>query len=359
MQQMMDQQEQQASSSSSSSSSWVSGVVGIARVCYQLGSSKPQQRTQQQQRDSSSCRSSIRRVCLSCRSSADRAAAGAHSSSSSSSSCSQHSPSSPTVAVQLLVLEAAWATALVGVTPLLNLAAAAGIAVTLLSLHRQVVAPRLLQYQAASGDRFQAHISLKLQGSAAAFDTTISAEPVALVAAQRSNEHAQNWKQLGSDAFWEKLATQQDAAQAAADAAAAGEEGASTAAAPLRGIAQGLRGWMGTPAARWEPLLPFVEDAACGMFVGETRTLEVYNPKAGGYWNPSYSWWQPTADVLAKFKGQVPAPGDVFLYPVADGAFVPTRVAAIGEQYVELDANYGVAGAQLQLEVRLVGLQKQ
>jgi FKBP-type peptidyl-prolyl cis-trans isomerase 2 len=56
---------------------------------------------------------------------------------------------------------------------------------------------------------------------------------------------------------------------------------------------------------------------------------------------------------------QVPAPGDVFLYPVADGAYVPTRVAAIGEQYVELDANYGVTGAQLQLEVRLVALQKQ
>jgi FKBP-type peptidyl-prolyl cis-trans isomerase 2 len=55
----------------------------------------------------------------------------------------------------------------------------------------------------------------------------------------------------------------------------------------------------------------------------------------------------------------MPAPGDVFLYPVADGAFVPTRVAAIGEQYVELDANYGVTGAPLQLEVRLVGLQKQ
>jgi hypothetical protein len=56
---------------------------------------------------------------------------------------------------------------------------------------------------------------------------------------------------------------------------------------------------------------------------------------------------------------QVPAPGDVFLYPVAEGAFVPTRVAAIGEKYVELDANYGVTGAPLQLEVRLVGLQKQ
>ncbi|WIA15270.1 hypothetical protein OEZ85_001941 [Tetradesmus obliquus] len=118
-------------------------------------------------------------------------------------------------------------------------------------------------------------------------------------------------------------------------------------------------GWLGTPAARWEPLLPFVADAACGMFVGETRSVQLLNPKAGGYWNPSFSWWQPTADVMAKFRGQMPAPGDVFLYPVSEGAYVPTRVAAIGEKYVELDANYGVTGAGLQLEVTLVALQKQ
>lgn len=55
----------------------------------------------------------------------------------------------------------------------------------------------------------------------------------------------------------------------------------------------------------------------------------------------------------------MPAPGDVFLYPVSEGAYVPTRVAAIGEKYVELDANYGVTGAGLQLEVTLVALQKQ
>ncbi|WIA35472.1 hypothetical protein OEZ86_003907 [Tetradesmus obliquus] len=220
-------------------------------------------------------------------------------------------------------------------------------------------------YQAVAGDRFQAHISLKLSGSAVAFDTTISAEPVSLVAAQRSSEHAQNWKQLGSDDFWEKLAAQQDAD--APPAAAAGEAGAATptaaaaaaATAQLRSIAQGVKGWLGTPAARWEPLLPFVADAACGMFVGETRSVQLLNPKAGGYWNPSFSWWQPTADVMAKFRGQMPAPGDVFLYPVSEGAYVPTRVAAIGEKYVELDANYGVTGAALQLEVTLVALQKQ
>lgn len=41
------------------------------------------------------------------------------------------------------------------------------------------------------------------------------------------------------------------------------------------------------------------------MFVGETRSVQLLNPKAGGYWNPSFSWWQPTADVMAKFRGQV------------------------------------------------------
>uniref|UniRef100_A0A383W2B1 Uncharacterized protein n=1 Tax=Tetradesmus obliquus TaxID=3088 RepID=A0A383W2B1_TETOB len=363
VQQMIEQQDQQASSSSSSSNSggsaWVAGVVGIARallISSAVGSFSSAL---------SSSSSSVVTAVVAALSGVVAAAAAAapvalqlvHWSSS------KRSPSNQAVAVQLLVLEAAWTAAMVGVAPLLNFAAAAGIAATLLSLHKQVVAPRLLQYQAAAGDRFQAHISLKLSGSAVAFDTTISAEPVSLVAAQRSSEHAQNWKQLGSDDFWEKLAAQQDAD--APPAAAAGEAGAATptaaaaATAQLRSIAQGVKGWLGTPAARWEPLLPFVADAACSMFVGETRSVQLLNPKAGGYWNPSFSWWQPTADVMAKFRGQMPAPGDVFLYPVSEGAYVPTRVAAIGEKYVELDANYGVTGAALQLEVTLVALQKQ
>jgi hypothetical protein len=304
MQQMIDQQDQPNSSTSSCSSSgsnsgsaWVAGVVGIARgllISSAVGSFTSAL-------SSSSAMAAVVAAVSGIAAAAASAAPVALQLTQQSASSSKRAQ-----AVQLLALEAAWAAAMVGVTPLLNFAAAAGIAVTLLSLHKQVVAPQLLQYQAAAGDRFQAHISLKIHGSSIAFDTTLTADPVALVAAQRSNEHAQNWKQLGTEAFWEKLAPQQDAAQAAADAAAAGEAGASTAAASqLRSVAQGLRSWLGTPAARWEPLLPFVADAACGMFVGETRTVEVFNPKAGGYWNPAYSWWQPTADVLAKFKGQV------------------------------------------------------
>jgi 2-hydroxychromene-2-carboxylate isomerase len=299
MQQMMDQQDQNSSTSSSSGSGsmWVAGVVGIARgllISSAVGSF-------------TSALSSGSAMAAVVAAVSGMAAAAASAAPVALQLTQQNASSSKRAqAVQLLALEAAWAAAMVGVAPILNFAAAAGIAATLLSLHKQVVAPQLLQYQAAAGDRFQAHISLKLHGSSIAFDTTMTNDPVALVAAQRSNEHAQNWKQLGSEAFWEKLAPQQNAAQAAADTAAAGAEGASTAAAAqLRSVAQGLCSWLGTPAARWEPLLPFVADAACGMFVGETRTLELFNPKAGGYCNPAYSWWQPTADVLAKFKGQV------------------------------------------------------
>jgi hypothetical protein len=311
MQQMMEQQDQQASCSSSSSA-WVAGVVGIARAL--LISSAVGSFT------SALSSSSITEGAVAAVSGLATAAAAAapvalQLTNQRNSSGSKGSTSYKAVAVQLLALEAAWTAAMVGVAPLLNFAAAAGVAATLLTLHKQVVAPRLLQYQAAAGDSFQAHVSLKLPGSSVAFDTTLSGEPVALVAGQRSAEHAQNWQQLGSDAFWEELAAKgssKDAAQSPADSAAApaaaGEAGSSSAAAAavqLRSISQGLRGWLGTPAARWEPLLPFVADAACGMIVGESRTVHLFNPKAGGYWNPSYSWWQPTADVMSKFRGQV------------------------------------------------------
>eukprot|EP00775_Hariotina_reticulata_P002817 gene2817-3110_t len=88
------------------------------------------------------------------------------------------------------------------------------------------------------------------------------------------------------------------------------------------------------------------------------QTVAVYNPLNVGYWNPRFTWWQPTADVMEKFKGETPKVGEVFWYPVADGAHVPTRIQNIGEHYVELDANYGVAGTMLHLDVQLVRLYK-
>jgi hypothetical protein len=54
----------------------------------------------------------------------------------------------------------------------------------------------------------------------------------------------------------------------------------------------------------------------------------------------------------------MPGVGDVFWYPVADGAAVPTRVNAVGQDYVELDANWGVTDTELELQVQLVRLQK-
>jgi hypothetical protein len=75
-----------------------------------------------------------------------------------------------------------------------------------------------------------------------------------------------------------------------------------------------------------------------------------------GYWNPKATWWQPAADVRAKFGGEAPALGEVFWFPIRPGAALPTRVTAVGDEHYELDANYGVLGAPLDLHVQLVRL---
>eukprot|EP00879_Flechtneria_rotunda_P028403 GHRR01030510.1.p3 GENE.GHRR01030510.1~~GHRR01030510.1.p3 ORF type:complete len:117 (-),score=32.24 GHRR01030510.1:489-839(-) len=116
---------------------------------------------------------------------------------------------------------------------------------------------------------------------------------------------------------------------------------------------------MSKPATRWEVLQPLIADAAAGMYLGESKTVTIFNPSGSGYWNPKFTWWQPTTDVVQKFRGQMPNVGDVFWYPVAERASVPTRVAMICEEFTELDANYGITDTQLQLEIKLVRLHKQ
>jgi hypothetical protein len=95
------------------------------------------------------------------------------------------------------------------------------------------------------------------------------------------------------------------------------------------------------------------------MVLGERRTLPLpANAPGLGYWNPALTWWQPTADVAAKFGGRSPGVGEVFWFPLPNGAALPTRVAAVGPAYVELDANEGLLSAPLLLEVHLVALHK-
>lgn len=110
--------------------------------------------------------------------------------------------------------------------------------------------------------------------------------------------------------------------------------------------------------SRWSSFLPALSDALQGMYVGETRQVTCFNPRVGGYFDPSFCWWQPKEDVLKKFGGRTPECGDVFFYPVRDDCWLQAQVSTVGERFVEVDANYGVAGQDVVLDVQLVKLIK-
>lgn len=191
-------------------------------------------------------------------------------------------------------------------------------------------------------------------------------EPLKLKAGPVPADFAQMWQQAskgttaatGSTQPQEQQQQQTEAASEAEPAAGSSSSSAERPSSNLRELQQEVQGWLGQPAARWDALRPFAADAAQGLFLGESRSIPLFNPKGCGYYNSNFTWWQPAADVAAKFGGEVPGVGDVFWYPVIDGAAVLTRVSAVGQDYVELDANYGVTDAPLELRVQLVKLHK-
>lgn len=263
-------------------------------------------------------------------------------------------------AVALLATEAAGVLAVVGLAPAVSAVAAAVISAGLWTLHQQLVMPRLTALKANDGDEVQLHVSLRVAGTRAVFDATLASQPLKLVAGQLDPEFLQEWTDLSSDEVWtpnsnsdiDSEQQQQQRNEAASSSSTC------TPNSNVRRVSDSIKSWMTDPAARWDTLCPFAAAAACDMYLGETRTVQVYNPKGVGYWNPSFSWWQPTADVAEKFGGELPKIGDVFWYPVAEGAYVQTRVAGVGQKHVELDANYGVVGTQLEMDIHLVKLQK-
>lgn len=284
-----------------------------------------------------------------------------HSNSSSSPSSSSSSHSQP-VLLPLLAAEAAWVAAMLGVSPLVSAAAAVVLAGSLFLLHQGAVSPALQQYRAAAGDTVEVHVGLKLAGTRPLFDSTISEEPIRLQVSRVPQETLQLWEAAASADLSSRHNQQGDAAgdgSSSSTAAAGSDSEAPIVTASLADVQRDIQGWVARPMARWEALRPFIAHASNGLYLGETLSVPLYNPKVVGYWNPNFTWWQPSAEVLDKFKGNMPEVGDVFWYPVADGAAVPTRVNAVGRDYVELDANYGVTDTALELQVQLVRLLKQ
>jgi hypothetical protein len=218
------------------------------------------------------------------------------------------------------------------------------------------------------------HVGLKLAGTRPVFDSTYSEQPIRVEVGRVPDEVLQLWEAASVDlssVMQSSQAQQQQGADSSSGSSSGGSSGggggeAGSAAGEqqpmlsesLGEVQRDIKGWMDNPSARWDCLRPFVAAASDGLFLGDTVSVPLFNPKVVGFWSPRFTWWQPIAEVVDKFQGNMPGVGDVFWYPVADGAAVPTRVNAVGQDYVELDANWGVTDSELELQVQLVRLQK-
>ncbi|MEW5310114.1 MAG: hypothetical protein WDW38_001943 [Sanguina aurantia] len=67
-------------------------------------------------------------------------------------------------------------------------------------------------------------------------------------------------------------------------------------------------------------------------------------------------WWQPVADMKAKYKGRGPQLGDVFRYPLAGKAdgWVDVQVTAVSRELMELNAGSALTGQQMSARVQVV-----
>lgn len=267
--------------------------------------------------------------------------------------------------------EAAWLAAVAGLGSLVSTAAAVVLGGSLILLHNSVVAPALSQYRAAAGDAVEVHVGLKLAGTRPVFDSTYAEQPLRVEVGRVPQEVLQLWEEAPADLGSAPQSSQAEQQQGtgSSSSSSAGDGGADDSSSSEAGVEpslskslgevqQDIQGWMEDPSARWDALRPFVAAASDGLFLGDTVCVPLYNPAGVGFWSPHFTWWQPIAEVAEKFKGNMPGVGDVFWYPVADGAAVPTRVNAVGQDYVELDANWGVTDTELELQVQLVRLQK-
>lgn len=294
-----------------------------------------------------------------------------HTQTAPNSSSSSSAAGSQTL-LALFGAEAAWLAAVAGLGSLVSTAAAVVLGGSLILLHNSVVAPALSQYRAAAGDVVEVHVGLKLAGTRPVFDSTYAEQPLRVEVGRVPEEVLQLWEAASADLGSAPQSSQAEAEQqqqgtgssSSSSAGDGGDDSSSEAGVEplltksLGEVQRDIQGWMEDPSARWDALRPFVAAASEGLFLGDTVSVPLYNPKGAGFWSPHFTWWQPIAEVAEKFKGNMPGMGDVFWYPVADGAAVPTRVNAVGQDYVELDANWGVTDTELELQVQLVRLQK-
>lgn len=272
------------------------------------------------------------------------------------------------------MLEAAWAAAAVAAVatarspiPWAPLAAAAAAAATaaLISVHHSLLRPRLASVMAVEGDEATVHVSIRLDSSSAAFDNT----RLTLRRGMRVRVGAPpSARDSGSES----------------DSEGSGSSGGGLRRSRSSGeLALGphtLDAAVALPGSHWKRLAPLIEAALPGALLGEVISVPFFNGGGSGasgaspvspgdgvappgdavvtaplYRNRELCWWQPLADVKAKFGGQVPEAGEAFLYPVnTTGAWLWTIVKAVGTEHVELDANFGTEGQVVVMEVEVV-----
>ncbi|KAG2447850.1 hypothetical protein HYH02_007306 [Chlamydomonas schloesseri] len=304
------------------------------------------------------------------------------------------------LAAPLLAADAAFLVALAPAAPLAARAAAAAVLAAGLGLAATATAAsgRLTGARAADGDLATFHVVLRLPLSGTLVDTTVGHLPLT--------------SRVGADAVEAEqeaaAAAAAAAASAAADPRAAGSTSgagcdpqerfrpiqAAVAAATLAGMYLGERRTVTLSAASAPGGGDAAAAATAGPGGGEDLGSEWSSESAAPFNNPGLTWWQPLEDLERKLgvkaggeERQV-RPGDVFWYPVgglvvelgatrlstgqgtAGGgappaaalagadSWGPVRVMAVTGEWVQLDANMGLAGGEVEVEVELVGLKK-
>ncbi|KAG2430126.1 hypothetical protein HXX76_010225 [Chlamydomonas incerta] len=305
------------------------------------------------------------------------------------------------LAAPLLAADAAFLVALAPPAPLAARAAAAAVLAAGLGLAATAAAAsgRLAAARAGDGDMATFHMVLRLPLSGTLVDTTVGHLPLT--------------SRVGAQAAEVELvaaaAAAEAAAAAAADPRAAGSTAgagcdpqerfrpiqAAVAASTLSGMYIGERRTVTISATPPPAAASTSSSTSSGGGAGaEDLGAEWGSEAAAPFSNPGLTWWQPLEDLERKLgvnaggQDRQVRPGDVFWYPVgglvvelgatrlstgqgtAGGgappaaglagadSWGPVKVTAVAGEWVQLDANMGLAGGEVEVEVQLVSLRK-
>ncbi|KAG2497403.1 hypothetical protein HYH03_004558 [Edaphochlamys debaryana] len=304
---------------------------------------------------------------------------------------------------------------LAAATPALPLAARAAAAAALaaglaLAALAAAASPRLTAVRADDGDVATFHLVLRLPLSGTLVDTTVGHRPLAAVVG--APVESLDEEEVGEGLLGVSSST--DARVAGSTAATVDPQARFRPLAELLSASGLLRGMLTgqsrtavlatAPGPNPDVALLYVKSGAPGSTgSGSAGDAGDAGDAQGWGWgtavapfrNPGLVWWQPLDDMVRKLAGSTPGqrieirPGDVFFFPVGKlvtelgsnrlsggglgatdvggaaaaalpgaDSWGPVAVRAVTGDWVQLDANAGLMGGEVEVEVRLQAVEK-